>query len=218
MLAKPIRLLIVDDDPLVRSSLTLYFSSQPDIEVIGDASNGAEALAFIYDDDAVDVVMADINMPEMDGIALLKRINKMEKAPTFLAMTAIDQDEKMMDILSHGGRGYILKSSTPEFIIQAVKDAYSGGTTVSPLPASRLLQHIPSMKNPHQVQHGDLSSSEHQVLSLLCEGFSNQEIASRANLSLSTVKKYISSLMDRYEATSRLSLAIKAINSGYPKG
>lgn len=140
--AHPIRVIVVDDDPLVRSSLRLYFSSDEDIVVVGEAANGSEAVDLI-ERHLVDVVMADIHMPEMDGLTLLDRVRARSNPPVFIGMTALDSDETMLHILSHGGHGYVLKSSEPQFLIQAVKDAYKGGTTVSPQPASRLMQHLP---------------------------------------------------------------------------
>ncbi|MDH2456369.1 response regulator transcription factor [Corynebacterium bovis] len=212
--AHPIRVIVVDDDPLVRSSLRLYFSSDEDIVVVGEAANGSEAVDLI-ERHLVDVVMADIHMPEMDGLTLLDRVRARSNPPVFIGMTALDSDETMLHILSHGGHGYVLKSSEPQFLIQAVKDAYKGGTTVSPQPASRLMQHLPQNRGSVDVKKVELNETEELVLSLLCEGLSNSDISKRSGFSEATVKKYVSSLFERFNATSRLSLAVNALNSGF---
>jgi DNA-binding NarL/FixJ family response regulator len=147
MPSPPVRLLIVDDDPLVLSSLRLYFGSPAgaSIDVVGEATSGPEALdllAACSADAPVDVVLADIHIPGMDGVELLGRIRELPDPPVFVAMTALDEEETMLSVLARGGRGYILKSSRPEFIIDTVLATVSGGTVVSPQPASNLVRHL----------------------------------------------------------------------------
>lgn len=150
MTSTPIRVLIVDDDPLVLSSLRLYFAAPAaaGIEIVAEASTGREALDILKDtsvEERIDVVMADIHMPGMSGVELLGEIRATENPPEFVAMTALDEEETMLSILAQGGRGYILKSSRPEFITDTVLAAVGGGTVVSPQPASRLVQHLSTL-------------------------------------------------------------------------
>ena len=150
MTSTPIRVLIVDDDPLVLSSLRLYFAAPAadDIEIVAEASTGREALDIMKDtpaEERIDVIMADIHMPGMSGVELLGEIQTIENPPVFVAMTALDEEETMLSILAQGGRGYILKSSRPEFITDTVLAAVGGGTVVSPQPASRLVQHLSTL-------------------------------------------------------------------------
>lgn len=150
MATSPIRLLIVDDDPLVLSSLRLYFGAPAaeSIEVVGEAATAQDALDILgaaSPEKRIDVVMADIHMPGMDGVELLGKIRQIENPPDFVAMTALDEEDTMLSILAQGGRGYILKSSRPEFIIDTVLAAVGGGTVVSPQPASRLVQHLSTL-------------------------------------------------------------------------
>lgn len=233
-----VRLLIVDDDPLVLSSLRLYFGSPAaeSIEIVGEANNGAEALSLlesVADDAPVDVVMADVHMPGMDGVGLLSHIRDMPSPPAFIAMTALDEEETMLSLLTQGARGYILKSSRPEFMIDTVLTAVSGGTVVSPQPASRLIRHLPAATADARVQAGsagssggsspagdgpDLSPAEEQVLVLVCAGLSNSDISRRADRSASTVKKHVSQLLMKFGATSRVQLAVAAVEAGFRPG
>lgn len=152
MASTPIRLLIVDDDPLVLSSLRLYFAAPAaaDIEIVAEAATGHEALEILQAtpvDERIDVVMADIHMPGMSGVELFGEIRAIDNPPEFVAMTALDEEETMLSILAQGGRGYILKSSRPEFITDTVLAAVGGGTVVSPQPASRLVQHLSTLSS-----------------------------------------------------------------------
>lgn len=233
-----IRLLLVDDDPLVMSSLRLYFSTPAAtaIEIVGEATDGATALDLLTTVDA-DVIMTDIHMPGMDGVSLLREVRALDNPPVFIAMTALDEDETMLSILSLGGAGYILKSSRPEFIIDTVHQALAGGTVVSPQPATRLVQHLPSPDSPvpgnavpvaataapddpgTSSRLSRLSSAEERVLTLICAGLSNSEIARDTGRSASAVKKAVSSLLAKFGTESRIQLAVLAVEAGFhPEG
>ncbi|WP_297007029.1 response regulator transcription factor [uncultured Corynebacterium sp.] len=230
-----IRLLLVDDDPLVMSSLRLYFSTPAaaSIEIVGEATDGTAALALLKSVDA-DVIMTDIHMPGMDGVTLLRHVRALENPPVFIAMTALDEDETMLSVLSLGGAGYILKSSRPEFIIDTVHQALAGGTVVSPQPATRLIQHLPTpgerdgALNAATASAADLpddpettsrlarlSTSEERVLALICAGLSNSEIARETGRSASAVKKSVSSLLAKFGTESRIQLAVLAVEAGF---
>lgn len=212
--------LIVDDEPVVRSSLRRYFAATSDIRVLAEASDGATALAQL-DATTVDVVLADIHMPTMDGVALLRKIQERPQPPAFVAITALDSDDTMLQVLAGGGAGYILKSARPQSIINAVREATTGGTSVSPQSLSRLVGYIP----PAPPAAGDVAEDEHpdqeltvterQILTHLCRGLSNAAIARTLNYAEGTVKKYVSQLITRFDADSRLSLAVTAIRMGW---
>jgi len=228
-----IRLLLVDDAPLVMSSLRLYFSTPAAaaIEIVGEATDGTAALDLLTTVDA-DVIMTDIHMPGMDGVSLLREVRSLEHPPVFIAMTALDEDETMLSILSLGGAGYILKSSRPEFIIDTVHQALAGGTVVSPQPATRLVQHLPSPDSPvpgdaapvavtaapdepGSSRLAQLSTAEERVLTLICAGLSNSEIARNTGRSASAVKKAVSSLLAKFGTESRIQLAVLAVEAGF---
>lgn len=144
-----IHALVVDDDPLVITTLTTYFNTTEDIRVHASATNGTTALELfdspgeaVIDGERIDIILADIHMPSMDGITLLKHIQKFSSPPPFLAITSFDTDRTMLEILKNGGAGYILKAQRPQYIIDAVRQTLTGGTVVSPEAMGRLVQYI----------------------------------------------------------------------------
>ncbi|MCJ7857215.1 response regulator transcription factor [Corynebacterium kalidii] len=245
MPSPPVRLLIVDDDPLVLSSLRLYFGSPAgaSIDLVGEATSGPEALELLAAhaaDTPVDVVLADIHIPGMDGVELLGHIRQLPDPPVFVAMTALDEEETMLSVLAQGGRGYILKSARPEFIIDTVLATVSGGTVVSPQPASNLVRHLtPEVRGDRPAAEAEpptpelsvpsgpsgpsvpasslprMSAAEETTLALLCIGLSNSEISRRTGRSSSTVKKQVSQLLGRFGASTRVQLAVLAVGAGF---
>lgn len=205
-----IKVLIVDDDPLVLSTLRTYFKKAPHITVVDEASDGHEALNIIARGD-IDVVLTDIHMPNMDGVELLERIKKVENPPKFIAITSFDTDETMLKILSLGGNGYILKTARPESVIGTVEDVFQGGTVISPISATRLIKTLPS----RNISSYKITHAEREVLGLICRGRSNHDIAKELGKSPGTIKKHLSSMFNKFGATSRLDLALKAIDAGF---
>ena len=202
-------LLVVDDDPLVLEALGRYFASAEDMEVRATAENGKVALALLQEQD-FDVIVADIHMPEMDGTTLLREVNKLEEPPVFVAMTAMDNDETLKEVMSN----------------KAVREAVRGGTVVTPQSLTRLFEQLPDwnaegtsadaaaatakIKDNHHI-----SPALKQVLDLVCQGKSNEEIAKSTHYAPGTVKKYVSTLLSEFHAKSRLELAVKALKAGY---
>ena len=217
-----INVLLVDDNPLVLSSFRHYFDTAQDIEVVADASNGEEALEKLREH-RVDVVLADIHMPTMDGPTLLERINTLEHRPIFIAVTAFDSDRTMLRVLRLGGAGYVLKSERPHVLIDAVRSATDGGMVVSPQAMTRLVTHLKDDQEAagrfdpigEALKLQTLTESERRVLVLLCQGLSNLEIAEELQYSESTVKKYVSNIITQFGATSRLNLVVKVLNADY---
>lgn len=225
----PIRVFLVDDDPLVREVLKSYLDSAEGITVVETASDGSEALERITEAD-VDVVLSDVYMQQMGGAELLRNLAKRGSAPAFLAISSLDNDSAMLDILEHGGRGYILKSQPREEIILSVRQAVAGGTVISPTAMNKLLPHLSGQQQksspapvagpPPQKQivlPAGLSDTEGQVLELLCDGLSNADIATRLNYSESTVKKMVSKLISIYGVSSRLDLVVTVLNGRGPQ-
>ena len=211
--------MIVDDDPMVLTALRTYFSSTQDIRVVAEASNGLEALKMLDNID-VDIILADIHMPEMDGVSLLRAIRQRENPPEFIAITALDTDDTMLEVLCNGGAGYIVKSSRPQAIISAMRDAVAGGTAISPHALKRLVGHLPDGTAPNNIHSAEsklntLTANEMKILGRLCDGKSNAEIAEALQISESTVKKQVSNLIAAFGVTSRLSLAVAVIRAGY---
>ncbi|WP_165242319.1 response regulator [Corynebacterium lizhenjunii] len=209
-----INVFIVDDDPLVRSSLRLYFETTEDIRVVAEASNGTECLRML-DSVPADLILADIHMPGMDGITLLQNLKTLQHPPVFLAVTSFDSDDTMVKILKEGGAGYILKNQRPQSIIDAVREAVHGGTVVAPMAMNRLVDYIGNQPQRDPVAAAiashDLSEGEVNVLRLLAQGNSNSDIAQALGYAESTVKKYVSQLIVTFGASSRLNLVAKIL-------
>lgn len=224
----PIRVFLVDDDPLVREVLKSYLDSADGINVVETASDGSEALERIPELD-VDVVLSDVYMQHMGGAELLRNLVARGAAPAFLAISSLDNDSAMLDILDHGGRGYILKSQPREEIILSVRQAVAGGTVISPAAMNKLLPHLSQReaKTPKAAQNAHsnaaisvppgVSDIEQRVLELLCDGLSNADIAKRLNYSESTVKKMVSKLLSAYGVSSRLDLVVTVLNGRGPQ-
>lgn len=212
-----IRVFLVDDDPLVRDVLNRYLTSAEDIDVVGTASSGPEALELI-DPAETDLVLSDVYMPEMDGPTLLAHLNERSDTPAFLAITSLENDKKMLDVLGLGGRGYILKSQPPEEIILSVRQAVTGGTVVSPAAMTNLVRYLSRSEKtaaaatPQRTYPEGITDGEIDVLELLCEGLSNADIARRLSYSESTVKKHVSRLLTLYGVSSRLDLVVTVLN------
>ncbi|MDK8679056.1 response regulator transcription factor [Corynebacterium accolens] len=217
-------LLLVDDDPLVLEALGHYFATAEDMEVRATAENGKDALEQLKAND-IDAVIADIHMPEMDGTVLLREINKLEDPPVFIAMTAMDNDDTLKEVMSHKAAAYILKSSKPAYIQDTVREAVRGGTVVAPQSLTRLFQQMPELHTDddaaaapdHIPEAPTISPAQERILNLVCEGKSNEEIATSTHYAAGTVKKYVSSLLSEFHAKSRLELAVKALKAGYGK-
>jgi DNA-binding NarL/FixJ family response regulator len=205
-----IKVLIVDDHPLVLSTLRTYFKKAPNIVVVGEANDGHEALNMVARG-GIDVVLTDIHMPNMDGVELLERIKKVNNPPKFIAITSFDTDETMLKILSLGGNGYILKTARPESVIGTIEDVMEGGTVISPISATRLIKTLPSRNYASY----KITRAEEDVLALICRGKSNHDIAKELGKSAGTIKKHLSNMFNKFGATSRLDLALKAMDAGY---
>lgn len=210
-----ITVFIVDDKPDLLKNLSTYIGYAEDLKVVGTALSGVQALGKLKSIQA-DVVLSDINMPNMDGIELLSHLRNLENPPKFVAITALDTDDNMLETLAGGGAGYITKDQSPESIIQAIRDACDGGTSISPESMSRLLTYIPLTSQEVVCPSGSskpLTDVERKVLRRLCKGMSNREIAQDLNYAESSVKRHVSSLMNHFNTTSRLKLALLALRS-----
>lgn len=218
----PYRLLIVDDDQLALQALSRYFSIAEDFVVVATVSSGQQALEVLRQE-PVNVVLADIHMPSMNGLVLLDEILVLPSPPVFVAITALDNDETLMKVLGNGGSGYILKSQTPDSVIQSVRDAVAGGLVVSPNAMQHLISKIPGVQSENKrattllekltSPSSQLSQADKDTLRLLCRGKSNMEIAHEMHYSESATKKRVSKLIHQFGASSRLDLVVALFNS-----
>ncbi|AKK04137.1 two component transcriptional regulator, LuxR family [Corynebacterium epidermidicanis] len=209
----PNRILLVDDDPTVLEGFPIYLSTTDDLQIVATATTGKIAVEWL-NAHSCDLVLSDIHMPDMNGIELLHCVQRLNSPPLFVAMTAYDTDETMVQALRLGAVGYIIKGETPNAIIFSLRDALNGGTSISPDCLQRLLPDTPSTNKSFEEVHKflNLTSREQAVITLLCEGNTNIQIAHKLNFAEITIRKTISSLFAKYGVSNRVELVVKHLS------
>ena len=206
--SRTIRVMLVDDHNVVRSGLATFLSAYEDFELVGEAKNGLEAIQLCRTHKP-DVILMDLMMPEMDGIAATRAILADYPEIKIIAMTSFEEEKLVQGVLSAGAISYLIKNVSSEELAKAIRDAASGRSTLSPEAARVLIQATrPTPKQPLF----DLTEREHEVLILVVEGQSNQQIADALVISLATVKAHISNILSKLQVSSRaeaISYAIK---------
>ncbi|MGF2948840.1 response regulator [Microbacterium alcoholitolerans] len=210
-----IRVLVVDDDPLVRSALSHFVARDPEVDVIGQAENGLEAIAFL-ERDLADVVMMDVQMPEMNGIEATAAIAQRWPEVRILAVTTLDGSDTVLPMLSAGASGYLLKDSSAESILAGVRDVHSGVSSLSPRIASLLVRHVRSTapSNDSADALEPLTERENDVLQRLAKGMSNAEIAQSMIVSEGTVKAHLGRIMSKWQLRDRVQILVAAAHAG----
>jgi NarL family two-component system response regulator LiaR len=201
-----IRVLLVDDHNVVRSGLATFLKAYDDLELVGEAKNGAEAL-HLCRQHKPDVILMDLIMPEMDGIAATCAILDEYPEIKIIAMTSFDEDELVHGVLAAGAISYLLKNVTSDDLAKAIRDAVSGRTTLSPEAARVLVQATRPTKQPLF----DLTEREMEVLNLVVQGQSNRQIADVMFISVATVKAHVSSILSKLQLSSRAEAIAYAI-------
>lgn len=209
------RIIIVDDDPIVREVLTTALGSETDIEVVAVVANGAEAVDVVHAR-TVDVVLMDVQMPVLDGVAATSRILALGGGTRVLLLTTFDDDSFLDGGLAAGASGFLLKTTPPERIAEAIRTVRAGGKVLSPGPAGRVLDRYVRGQSPRvaSTEDLDLSEREQEVLRLLCQARTNREIARRLGLTQAAVKADISSMMRKMGVSSRLDVVVEAHRRG----
>lgn len=210
MTDSPIRVLLVDDEPLVRRGMQLIMTAEPDIEVIGEAGDGAAALT-----EArrlrPDVVCMDVRMPEVDGIRGTELILKLADPPKVLVITTFEHDEYVLDALLAGASGFLLKRAGAEEMVQAVRTVAGGQSLLFP-HAVRDLVRPTARSRSHQGPA--LTRREQQVLDLIAQGMTNAEIAAELIIGLETVRSHVGSLLGKLQARDRTQAVVIAYRTG----
>jgi DNA-binding NarL/FixJ family response regulator len=210
-----IRVLIADDQDIVRTGLRMILDAQPDIEVVGEAVDGRDALELARRLQP-DVCLFDIRMPELDGIELTRRLAGPDVVDPLavVVITTFDLDEYVHGALKAGARGFLLKDAGPELLAQAVRSAASGDALIAPSVTARLLSSFSdlgaSASAPAAQPVDPLTEREEEVLVTVARGRTNAEIADDLRISLSTVKSHLASLMNKLGARNRVELAMWA--------
>jgi DNA-binding NarL/FixJ family response regulator len=203
----PIRLLIVDDHPVVRDGLRGAFTCDPDFEVVGEARNGAQALAEVERVGA-DVVLMDLRMPEMGGVEAIERLRRRAPSVRVLVLTTFDTDSDVLPAIEAGATGYLLKDAPREELIRAVRAASRGESVLSPAVARRLMGQV------RKPARESLSQRELDVLRLIADGASNREAAARLFVSEATIKTHLLHIYDKLGVRDRAG----AVGEAYKRG
>jgi DNA-binding NarL/FixJ family response regulator len=202
-----IRVLIADDHPIVRNGLRGAFAELADIEVVGEAANGREAVARAVALGA-DVVLMDLRMPEMDGVAAIAELRKSAPTVRALVLTTFDSETDVLPAVEAGAAGYLLKDATPEELIRAVRAAHRGEAVLASSVAGRLMGRV---RKPTGLA---LSKREREVLQLVADGASNREAAARLFISEASVKTHLQHIYDKLDVRDRAA----AVAEGYRRG
>lgn len=213
-----IRVLLVDDDPLVRAGLAMILGGTPDLAIVGEAHNGLQAVEAAQRG-GIDVVLMDIRMPVLDGIAATHQIRQLDDPPKIIVLTTFDADEYVVRALAAGANGFLLKDTPPADIVDAVTRVTAGEPILSPSITEQLIRQVtdaaPDQRNHDARQRvAQLTEREREVAIAVGRGGSNAEIASSLHMSVATVKAHISHLFTKLEATNRVQVAIAMHEAG----
>jgi DNA-binding NarL/FixJ family response regulator len=217
-MSAPIRVLIADDDPLVRAALGMMLAGTEDIRIVAEAADGSE-VASAVDAYRPDVVLMDIRMPRMDGLAATELLRARADAPQVIVLTTFDADDHVLRALRAGASGFLLKDTPPPEILSAVRLVAAGEAMLSPSVTRRLLQHLAEegadtrAAASHQLLER-LTDREREVAVAVAQGKSNAEIARELYMSVATVKAHVSRLLTKLELNNRVQIALLAHDAG----
>lgn len=207
-----IRILIVDDHPVVRDGLTAILSTQSDLVVIGEAENGKEALEMCAEQQP-DLLLLDLEMPEMDGVEVIRQLADSSPKTRVIVFTAFDSDDRIMSALEAGAQGYLLKGAPRDELFNAVRVVHAGGSLLQPIVASKLLRRVKT-DTAEASAFDPLTSRELDVLKELAKGLQNKEIAAELYITERTVKFHVSSILGKLGAGNRTEAVTIAAQNG----
>lgn len=206
----PVRVLLVDDEEIVRYGLKAIAQGSPDIEVIGEAGNGEEAIAQAQTLQP-DVILMDISMPGVDGVAATQQIRQAQPDAKILILTTHDEPQYLIEAIQQGAAGYLLKNTPPSDFVQSIRQAHKGYMQIGPGLGQLLCQQLKAPSHQPQIEKlKHVTPREQDVLQLVAEGASNREIANRLHITEKTVKNHVSSILSQVGVRSRTQLAIWA--------
>jgi DNA-binding NarL/FixJ family response regulator len=206
-----IKLLIADDDPLIRESLKIILGMDDEFIVEGCVSNGQEAVKFCREN-PVDVALLDVQMPVMDGVQATREITAATNVRV-LILTTFDHDDYIMDALNNGAKGYLLKNNTPDKIKEAIKVVHSGNSVMQDVILDKMKQELKGKKNS-KPDLSEFTEREIDIIKAVAEGLSNKEISKKLFISEGTVKNYITSILDKTGLEHRTQIAIYYLRGG----
>lgn len=210
-----IRVLIADDEALVRGGIRLILEAQADMAVVGEAADGAQAATYAHRH-TPDIVLLDVRMPRVDGLEAARRILRADTGVRVLMLTTFDQDEYLYEAMKAGAGGFLLKSAPPEQLVHAIRTVVGGDTLLAPAITRRLVERFVDRAPPGQAPGGlaDLTERELDVVRLITEGLSNGEIAGRLFLTEGTVKSHVNRILTKLDLRNRVQIVIAAYECG----
>jgi NarL family two-component system response regulator LiaR len=209
----PIRVFIADDHPIVRRGIKDLLETEADIQVVGEAANGREAVVAVSEIQP-DIVLMDLVMPVVDGLEAIRQIKNSLPQIQILVLTSFTTDDKVFPAIKAGALGYLIKDTAPEDLVRAIHQVYRGEATLHPTIAQKLLNEItaPPQKPPTP---DPLTERELDVLKLVAQGLTNQEIADELVISVTTVYTHVSNILAKLHLASRTQAALYALREGY---
>lgn len=208
--------LLVDDHTIVRQGVRALLETQPDIQIVGEASSGAEAVE-LCTETAPDVVLMDLLMPGMNGVEATRQIKQVSPRTQVIVLTSYHEDEHVLPALRAGALSYLLKDTSPADLLDAVRKAALGETTMSPRVASQLMKALQGGRPGEEDPFADLSKRELEVLRLIAEGLSNAVIGEQLFISEKTVKSHVGNILSKLHLADRTQAAVLAWRSGLVK-
>lgn len=211
-----IRVMLVDDQALFRSGIRMLVNSQPDMQVIGEAGNGLEAIS-LANAERPDVVLMDMRMPILDGLAATEAILERNDTVRVIVLTTFDLDEAAARAIQRGASGFVLKDADPEFLLAAIRTVHSGSSVIAASATRQLFEHLgggEAKRAGEPDEYCDLTEREKQIFALAAQGLSNAEIAEREYLSEATVKTHISRILAKLSLRDRVQLVVYAFENG----
>ncbi|MFJ3710525.1 response regulator transcription factor [Streptomyces sp. NBC_01387] len=218
-MTQPIRVLLVDDQELFRSGVAISIDTQPDLEVVGEAGNGAQAVRMV-EETRPDVVLMDIRMPEMDGVEATRLICAPEAAARrsrpvrVIVLTTFNLDDRAATAIRHGASGFLLKDATPDFLRAAVRTVHAGNAVLLPDDLQTLLDGGLGRRRPLPAEYDTLTEKEREILEAVARGLSNAEIAEEVFLSESTVKTHVGGILRKLRLRDRVQVVVFAHDHG----
>ncbi|NHC44490.1 response regulator [Motilibacter aurantiacus] len=218
-MSEPIRVLLVDDQELFRSGVAVNLDAQPDMQVVGQASNGRDAVHLVATTQP-DVVLMDIRMPEMDGVEATRLIFAPEAAARrsrpvrVIVLTTFNLDDRAATAIRYGASGFLLKDATPDFLRAAIRTVHSGSAVLAPDDLHTLLEGGFRHSQPLPSAYGSLTDKEREILDAVARGLSNAEVAAETFLSESTVKTHVGSILRKLDLRDRVQIVVFAHEHG----
>ena len=221
---QPIRLLLVDDDPLVRSGLRMLFGGTPSLRIVAEADDGADVPGLL-DLHTIDVVLMDLRMPRVDGIAATRHVLSRANAPRVLVLTTFDDDELLYGALEAGADGFLLKHTSPEEIVAAIEAVHAGDAVLSPSVTRRLVARVTgantrpaSERSAVITRLATLTDREIDVARAIAQARSNAQIATDLHMSVATVKAHVTRLFAKLDVDNRVQLALLVHDADHDRG